>query len=152
MHKITLMKETGGMGSAMVVGKFRCYFKIKQIVNKVFIYVYIYVYQGITDTYVHICVDKIKNKREKHSPKCETYRPTVIIRTVTTKLLGGMLVSLCLSVCLSLHSSIHPSVSPSRIPCPLCSAYSSGWIRFIFINFIKQLQKVCHIYSWLQNL
>ena len=35
------------------------------------------------------------------------------------------------------------SLSPSRIPCPLCSTYSSGWIHFIFIHLIKQLQKVC---------
>ena len=31
----------------------------------------------------------------------------------------------------------------SRILCPLCSTYSSGWIHFIFIHLIKQLQKVC---------
>ena len=34
-----------------------------------------------------------------------------------------------------------PSVRPSRIPCPLCSTYSSGCIHFIFIHLIKQLQK-----------
>ena len=45
----------------------------------------------------------------------------------TTKLLGGIFVSL------------HPSVLLSRIPCPLCSAYSTGWIHFIFIHLIKQL-------------
>ena len=54
----------------------------------------------------------------------------------TTKLLGGILVSL----------------RPSRIPCPLCSFYSSGWIHFIFIHLIKQLQKVCRVQSSLQNL
>ena len=32
-----------------------------------------------------------------------------------------------------------PSVRPSRIPCPLCSAYSSGWIHLILIHLIKQL-------------
>ena len=37
------------------------------------------------------------------------------------------------------------SVRPSRIPCPLCSAYSFGWIHFIFIHLIKQLQKVCRV-------
>ena len=34
---------------------------------------------------------------------------------------------------------------PSRIPCPLCSAYSSGWIHFIFVHLIKQLQKMCRM-------
>ena len=29
--------------------------------------------------------------------------------------------------------SVRPSVHPSRIPRPLCSAYSSSWIHFIFI-------------------
>ena len=49
--------------------------------------------------------------------------------------------------------SIRPSVPrPSRIPCPLCSFYSSGWIHFIFIHLIKQLQKVCRVQSFLQNL
>ena len=33
---------------------------------------------------------------------------------------------------------------PSGIPCPLCSAYSSGWIHFIFVHLIK-LQKVCRM-------
>ena len=51
--------------------------------------------------------------------------------------------SVRLSVCLS--------VRPSRIPCPLCNAYSSGWIHFIFIHLIKQLQKVCCVWSFLQN-
>ena len=46
---------------------------------------------------------------------------------------GGILVSLRLSV------------RPSRIPGPLCSTYSSGWIHFIFIHLIKQLQKVCRV-------
>ena len=36
------------------------------------------------------------------------------------------------------------SVRPS-VPCPLCNAYSSGWIHFIFIHLIKQLQKVCRV-------
>ena len=39
--------------------------------------------------------------------------------------------------------SVRPSVCPSRIPCPLSSTYSSGWIYFIFIHLIKQLQKMC---------
>ena len=38
--------------------------------------------------------------------------------------------------------SVRPSVRPSRIPCPLCSVYSSGWIHFIFTHLIKQLQRV----------
>ena len=65
---------------------------------------------------------------------CNYYTPH------TTKLLGGILVSL------------RPSVRLSRIHCPLCSAYTSGWIHFIFIHLIKQLQKVCRLLSFLQNL
>ena len=38
--------------------------------------------------------------------------------------------------------SVRRSICPSCIPCLLCSAYSSGWIHFIFIRLIKQLQKV----------
>ena len=57
---------------------------------------------------------------------------------------GGILVSL--------RPSVRPSVPcPSRIPCPLCSFYSSGWIHFIFIHLIKQLQRVCRVLSFLQN-
>ena len=41
--------------------------------------------------------------------------------------------------------SVRPSVHPSRIPCLLCSAYSFGWIHFIFIHLIKQLKKGCCI-------
>ena len=42
--------------------------------------------------------------------------------------------------------SVCPSVpGPSRITCPLCSAYSSVWIHFIFTHHIKQLQKVCFL-------
>ena len=58
----------------------------------------------------------------------------------TPELLGGILVSLC------------PCVRPSRILCPLCSTYSPAWIQFIFIHFIKQLQNVCCVQSFLQNL
>ena len=67
---------------------------------------------------------------------------------LTTKLLGGILVSLHPSVC----PSVCPSVPrPSRIPCPLCSFYSCGWIHYIFMHLIKQLQKVCRVQSFLQN-
>ena len=58
----------------------------------------------------------------------------------TPELLGGILVSLC------------PCVRPSRILCALCSTYSPAWIQFIFIHFIKQLQNVCCVQSFLQNL
>ena len=57
----------------------------------------------------------------------------------------------------SVSQSVRPSVRPasvqrpSRIPCPLCSFYSSGWILFIFIHLIKQLQNVCPVQSFLQN-
>ena len=61
----------------------------------------------------------------------------------TRKLLGGILVSL--------RPSVRPSVRPACIPWPLCSPYSFGWIHFISIHLIKQLKKVCHEYSFLQN-
>ena len=48
-------------------------------------------------------------------------------------------------VLVSLPRSIHPSVCPFCILCPLCSDYSFGWIHFIFIHLIKQLQKVCRV-------
>ena len=51
----------------------------------------------------------------------------------------------------SVRPSVCPSVRPSRIPCPLCSAFSSGWIHFICIHLIKQLQKVCRVQSFWQN-
>ena len=50
------------------------------------------------------------------------------------------------------YTGFTPSVRPSRIPCPLCSAYSFGWIHFIFIHLIKQLQKVCRVWSFWQDL
>ena len=53
---------------------------------------------------------------------------------------------------LSVRPSIPLFVLPSRIPFPLCSAYRCDWIHFIFIDLIKQLQRVFHIYSLLQIL
>ena len=47
--------------------------------------------------------------------------------------------------------SVRLSVSLSRIPCPLCSTYSFGWIHFIFIHLMKQLQKVSCVYSFLKK-
>ena len=67
----------------------------------------------------------------------------------TTKLLGGY-IGFTPSVCPSVRPASVPR--PSRIPCPLCSFYSSGWIHFIFIHLIKQLQKVCRVQKFLQNL
>ena len=49
----------------------------------------------------------------------------------TTKLLGGILVSLC------------PSVRPSRLPCPLCNIYSSGWILSILATNDHYHERVC---------
>ena len=46
---------------------------------------------------------------------------------------GGILVSLC------------PSVRPSRIPCPLCSAYSFGWIHLISISYQATSDGVSHV-------
>ena len=51
----------------------------------------------------------------------------------TTKLLGVILVSL------------RPSVRPSRIPCPLCSIYSSGWILSIFDTNDQWHERVCRM-------
>ena len=72
--------------------------------------------------------------------------------TRTTKLLGVILVSLGPSVLPSVCPSVRLSVCSSRIPCPLCRAYSSGWIHFILIHLIKQLQKVCCMWSFFQKL
>ena len=55
----------------------------------------------------------------------------------TTKLLGGILVSL--------HRSVRLLACSSCIPFQLCSAYSFGWINFVITHLIKQLQKVCHL-------
>ena len=41
--------------------------------------------------------------------------------------------------------SDRPSIRPFRIPCLLCSAYSSSWIHFIFTHLIKQHQKMCRV-------
>ena len=57
----------------------------------------------------------------------------------TTKLLGGILVSLRPSVCLS----VHPSVRLSRLPCPLCNIYSSGWILSILATNDHYHERVC---------
>ena len=61
----------------------------------------------------------------------------------TRKLLGG--VGEYIGFIPSVRLSIRPSVCPSRIPCPLCSAYSTGWIHFIFIHLIKQLECVWRV-------
>ena len=90
---------------------------------------------------------------------CHNYTPR------TMKLLRRILVSLRPSVRPSVPHllsalypvrpsvcpSLRPSVCPSRIPCLLCSTYSSGWIHFIFIHLIKQLQKVCRVQRFMQN-
>ena len=57
----------------------------------------------------------------------------------TTKLLGGILVSLRPSVC----PSVRPSVRPSRLPCPLCNIYSSGWILSILATNDHHHERVC---------
>ena len=68
----------------------------------------------------------------------------------TPKLLGGG--GILVSLRPSLGLPVCPSVHPSRIPCLLYSAYTSGWIHFIFLHLIKQLQTVCHVYSFCLNL
>ena len=60
----------------------------------------------------------------------------------TTKLLWGYI-----GFIPSVHPSVRPSVRQSVLP--LCCAYSPGWIHFISIHLIKQLQQVCHVYSFL---
>ena len=57
----------------------------------------------------------------------------------TTKLLGGILVSLRPSVRLS----VRPSVRPSRMSCPLCNIYSSGWILSILATNDHYHERVC---------
>ena len=57
----------------------------------------------------------------------------------TTKLLGGILVSLRPSVRLS----VRPSVRPSRLPCPLYNIYSSGWILSISATNDHYHERVC---------
>ena len=58
--------------------------------------------------------------------------------------------SLTLSPYTPLHSKVvgavywFHSVCPFRIQCPLCSTCSYGWIHFIFIHLINQLQ-VCRV-------
>ena len=70
----------------------------------------------------------------------------ILLYPRTTKLLGGYT-----GFTLSVRPSVRLSVHPSRIPCPLCSRCSFGWIHFIFTHLIKQLQKVCRVWSFLQN-
>ena len=57
----------------------------------------------------------------------------------TTKLLGGILVSLRPSVC----PSVRLSVRLSRLPCPLCNIYSSGWILSILATNYHYHERVC---------
>ena len=61
----------------------------------------------------------------------------------TTKLLGGILVSLRPSVCPSVCPSVRPSVRLSRLPCPLCNIYSSGWILSILATNDQYHDRVC---------
>ena len=62
---------------------------------------------------------------------------------LTTRLLGVYWFhSVRLTVCLSVSMYVRTSIRPSHIRCPLCSAYSFGWIHFIFIHLIKLQQMV----------
>ena len=54
----------------------------------------------------------------------------------TTKLLGGILVSL--------RPSVRPSVRLSRLPCPLCNIYSSKWFLSILATNDHYHERVCH--------
>ena len=53
----------------------------------------------------------------------------------TTKLLGGILVSL--------RPSVRPSVRLSRLLCPLCNIYSSEWILSILATNDHYHERVC---------
>ena len=72
----------------------------------------------------------------KQDWKLHLYTPLYPPPPPCNEIVGG-------TILVTLQPSVRLSVRPSRIPCPLCSAYSSGWIHFIFIHHIKQLQKVC---------
>ena len=61
----------------------------------------------------------------------------------TTKLLGGILVSLRPSVRPSVRLSVRPSVRLSRLPCPLCNIYSSGLILSILATNDHYHERVC---------
>ena len=99
---------------------------------------YIYIYIFIQHFQMHFFYEKMWFLECKYS-KWDIYT-FQIIPPAQQSCWGGILVSL------------RPSVPrPSRIPCPLCSFYSSGWIHFIFMHLIKQLQKVCHVQSFLPN-
>ena len=62
------------------------------------------------------------------------FQPLQLIIPRTMKLLG-----------VYCFHSVRPSVRLCCIRCPLCSTYSSGWIHFIFIHLIKQLQGMCRV-------
>ena len=51
------------------------------------------------------------------------------------------------AVCPSVCPSICPSVRPSRIPCLLCSTYSSGWIHFILYILASNFRRcvMCNV-------
>ena len=67
------------------------------------------------------------------NPNWDNYTPR------TTKLLGGILVSLRPSV----RPSVRLSVRLSRLPCPLRNIYSSGWILSILATNDHYHQRVC---------
>ena len=101
-------------------------------------------------TYIY-CLNKYRLSQHmlRQSIFIETvylWRQYVFIQTAciyytprTTKLLGGILVSLRPSVC----PSVRPSVRPSRLPCPLCNIYSSGWILSILATNDHYHDRVC---------
>ena len=66
-------------------------------------------------------------------------RSQVIIISRSQRICWGVIL---VSLRPSVQLSGRPSARPARIPCPLCSAYSSGLIHFIFTHLIKQFQKV----------
>ena len=73
-----------------------------------------------------------------HIPKYKCTRRPVSLRYILLYPLhnedvGRILVSPRPSIC----RSVRPSVRSSRILCPLCTAYSSGWIHFKYYTSYK---------------
>ena len=72
-------------------------------------------------------IDFIKTNRIIHYIWVTFYTPP------HNEVVGGILVSL--------RPSVRPFVRPSRIPCPLCSAFSSRWIHFNLCIFSSKFRK-----------
>ena len=74
----------------------------------------------------------------------DKYHPHLLYNEVVVGGKGGG------GILVSPRPSVRLSVRPFRSPCPLCSAYSCGWIHFKFIHHIKQ--EVCRVWSFFKFL